>query len=61
MLITSFGGMNLSSQDSRGLALFYRGVPGAFMVSGGWDFDGARFRNREGEPVFRTWDENRWG
>ena len=60
-VITRFSGMNLSSKDPKRLALFYRDVLGVTMLEDDPNYDGVVFGNREGEPVFWIWDENKSG
>jgi len=55
-MITQFRGMNISSDDPKRLALFYRNVLGIPMLEEDENFHGVVFGNREGEPVFWIWD-----
>jgi len=60
-MITKFRGMNISSTDPKRLALFYRDILGLTVIDDDPNFDGITFGNKEGEPVFWIWDENKWG
>jgi len=60
-MITKFRGMNISSDDPKKLALFYRDVLGLTMLDEDENFDGVTFGNCEGEPVIWIWDAKNWG
>ena len=51
-MITKFRGMNISSKDSKRLALFYRDVLGVKMLETDDNYDGVTFGNDDNQPVF---------
>jgi catechol 2,3-dioxygenase-like lactoylglutathione lyase family enzyme len=60
-MINKFSGINISSKDPKGLALFYRDVLGIKMLEDDPNFDGVSFGNDKNEPKLWIWDENKWG
>lgn len=60
-MITKFRGMNISSNNPKRLALFYRDVLGVKMLEDDPNFDGVVFGNDSDEPVFWIWDAKNWG
>ncbi len=61
-MITSFGGINISSKDPEGMTKFYNeklGIP--IIGNDPADFDGAEIGFDIDQPHIWIWDETKWG